>query len=103
PLYGEAPQEQDPPTALSPSQVVADMPAASSPVRGATYVQKGVAIHRILQYLPAITDKDKWVAVANTLTESHAPALSEKEKHEAVTQAIGVLDSPQYAALFGAD
>lgn len=99
PMLGVAPPEQDPPRPLAPSQIVAAEPAAPSPVAGA-HIQKGVAIHRMLQYLPAIS-QDKREAVALSLAASAAPMLAAAEHAQLVSQVLAILDAPEYAPLFG--
>jgi len=101
PMLANAPQEQEPPRPLLPSQIVAGAPAAPSPITNIAHVQKGVAIHRMLQYLPAVADKEKRLAVAINLAQGHAPALAPESQAVLVAQAMSVLESADFAPLFG--
>jgi len=100
-LFSGAPEEEVPPRPLAPSQIIASEPAAPSPVVNPGHIQKGVAIHRMLQYLPAIEDSEKRQLVAMTLAKTHAPMLDDAAHALLAAQAIEILQSSEYAQLFG--
>lgn len=100
PMLGLAPQEESPPRPLSPSQLAMDTPAMPSPVVNQRSIQKGVAIHRILQYIPAIANRDKRRIQALLLAETHAPLLNHEERLQLANQALALVEEPEYAPLF---
>jgi ATP-dependent helicase/nuclease subunit A len=102
-MLGKSPEEQVPPRPLLPSQLREGEPAAVSPARDSIHIQKGVAIHRMLQYLPGIADISKREKVAIMVAQSYAPSLDEAACKAIVEQALSVLESPEYAPLFGPD
>jgi ATP-dependent helicase/nuclease subunit A len=96
-LETPAPQEARPPRPLSPSAIAADGVAAPPPspeMRAAA--RRGTALHALFERLPEVAPERRRAVgeafVAGAFPEQDAPAL--------VTTALGVLDDPQFAAVF---
>lgn len=96
-LLGVAGEEESPPRPLSPSHLTLVAPAAASPLSDSKLVSRGVAIHRMLQYLPAV-DAAKRRDIAISIAQNYAPELDAQQLADEV---LRVLENPDYAALFG--
>jgi len=95
-LHAAAPAEEEPPRPLAPSHIVAAEPAAASPVIDSAHIQRGVAIHRMLQYLPAL-EAAKRQKVGMSLAITHAP---QADHAKLVAEALRVMD--EHEGIFGA-
>jgi ATP-dependent helicase/nuclease subunit A len=96
-LVTPAPQEARPPRPLSPSAIAADGVAAPPPspeMRAAA--RRGTALHALFERLPEVAPERRRSVgeafVAGAFPEQDATAL--------VATALGVLDDPQFAAVF---
>ncbi len=101
-LLGMAPEEQEPPRPLSPSQLQHDAPAAAPPTTNAIAAQRGVAMHRMLQYVPAIVREEDRRATALALAKTHAPLLDDAGRAALVAQLFAVMQAPEFAPIFAA-
>ncbi len=98
-LWGVASAEESPSKPLSPSQLTQVAPAAASPLVDQKLVARGIAIHRILQTIPAVAHS-KRRDVALSIAKNIAP---ESDAERLVDEALRVVDSPEYAPIFSAD
>ena len=96
-LATPAPQEARPPRPLSPSAIAADgvsAPPPSPEMRAAA--RRGTALHALFERLPEVAPERRRAVgeafVAGAFPEQDAPAL--------VTTALGILDEPQFSAVF---
>lgn len=96
-LFGEVSPEQYPTQPLSPSQLTLPPPAAASPLVDPKWVARGVAIHRILQYIPSINDPAARYEKACSLVRN---IVEESEVEALVDEAFRVIESPEYAMIF---
>ena len=80
-----------------------DRGAVLSPlaIGGAKRYQRGLLIHTLLQALPEIASDARHDAASNFL---HAQLdLNEEQRQDIITAVFGVLQTPEFAALFGPD
>ncbi|MEB3415205.1 double-strand break repair helicase AddA [Alteriqipengyuania sp. WL0013] len=93
--------EPRPPRPLAPSNAgvdeAPDPPLPPDALRDAA--RRGVLIHRLLERLPDVALENRREAGAAWLTRQ-AVALDEPTRAEMLDQALAVLDSPDFAALF---
>ena len=97
-----APAEPAPPRPLAPSRPDPEEPPPAGPLDDADaprYV-RGRLIHRLLQLLPEVPDKDRWQTARQLLAKS-ASELPIPARDSLVTETLGVLDDPRFAGLFG--
>ncbi|MCH8196615.1 MAG: double-strand break repair helicase AddA [Proteobacteria bacterium] len=102
----EAPDEPAPPTPLTPSRsgVENAEPAVRSPLGpddGAGFA-RGRIIHRLLQTLPALAPDARAIACRRYLARP-VLALGEDAQAQIAAETLGVLDDPEFQALFGQD
>ena len=102
----EAPGEPGPPTPLTPSRsgVEDAEPAVRSPLGsddGAGFA-RGRIIHRLLQTLPALAPDARAKACRRYLARP-VLALGEDAQAQIAEETLGVLDDPEFQALFGQD
>jgi ATP-dependent helicase/nuclease subunit A len=98
------PAEPDPPRPLSPSRPSGAEPPALSPltVQGRDRFKRGLLIHRLLQALPELLIEEREVSARRFLALPTNGLLPE-EQDEIRREVLGVLDHPEFAALFGPD
>jgi ATP-dependent helicase/nuclease subunit A len=80
----------------------ADAGLAPSPLAeagGLGRYRRGDLIHRLLQLLPDLAPAERWVAAARLLSRERD--LTEAQRAEMAQAALGVLNDPQFAAVFG--
>ncbi len=92
------PVEPTPSRPLSPSKLAGDEPAAASPSSGGALYQRGVLIHRLLQYLPSV-QAEKYEEVAQNLAGGFSE-MPEEIRLESIAEVIRVLQDPKHAFLF---
>ncbi|MCJ7422300.1 double-strand break repair helicase AddA [Sphingomicrobium astaxanthinifaciens] len=96
-----APAEARPPRPLSPSAIegVEDIafPPATPDQRDAA--RRGILIHALLERLPGVPAEARAATAQRWLTTSHGVAAAEAEA--LATAALGVIEAPEHAALFG--
>ena len=103
PLLGAAPVETTPARPLSPSKLDGDAPPADSPLVDITAVERGSAIHRILQHAPQIPDARAREQLALTLAKTHAPHVAQAQQEQLVAEALSIITNAEYAPLFSKD
>ncbi|MDX2073193.1 MAG: double-strand break repair helicase AddA [Alphaproteobacteria bacterium] len=96
-LLGHTVPEEAPQKPISPSHLTLVSPAASSPLADPRLVTRGIAIHRMLQYLPSV-EAEKRREVAITIAQNHAPELDAEALADEV---LRVMDTTEFAPLFG--
>ncbi len=97
-----APVEPSPPTPLQPSRPATSEPALMSPLSatGERRFQRGLAIHRLLQYLPDLAEDRRREAARRFLEPSfEGDAATQIEPMIAETEAV--LNDPGLAEIFG--
>lgn len=101
-LLRAAPAEPIPPRPLTPSHLASDAPAQMRPVTSTTHIERGVAIHRLFQHLPSISQAE-WEKAAKRIASNHAPSLDENARNILIEEAFRVLRDPQFAPIFSQD
>ena len=96
------PGEPTPPAPLAPSRPSRSDPPARSPIRSGEPVrfQRGLLIHRLLQTLPDMT-ADRWQGAADRYLALPGHGLSAEERQEIAREVLGVLNHPEFRAIFG--
>ena len=98
-----APLEAVPPLPLAPSRPQEAEPASLSPLAGAdkgAQFKRGRLIHRLLESLPEMAEKDRGDACRRYLGRA-VHRLSEADGREITQETLAVLADPAFAALFG--
>ena len=103
-LHRPAPPEARPPRPLRPSAVEGEETLAWPPSDPATRAaqQRGILVHSLLERLPAVPSPDRrdradrWLQVSGSVSDAD-------DRRALVDAALGVLDDPQHAFLFGPD
>jgi ATP-dependent helicase/nuclease subunit A len=94
--------EPRPPRPLAPSSAGeehgADPPLP--PGVGVEAAQRGVLIHRLLERLPDVPPGER-EARARAWLSRNAPRLTEQEREDIYARALGVIEHPHWAELFG--
>jgi ATP-dependent helicase/nuclease subunit A len=102
-LNQPAPPEARPSRPLAPSQLVEDREAAPPPtpeLRAAA--RRGILLHALFERLPAVAPADRHAAAHRWL--EHSAAVAEpNEREPLVAAALGIIDHPEFAALFAPD
>ena len=92
--------EPSPPRPLAPSAAGDDLaPNPPGLATGADAAQRGTLIHRLLERLPDIAPEDR-EARGSAWLAAQAADLPEEARAAMLEQALGVLDHPDFAALF---
>ncbi|MHA3840135.1 double-strand break repair helicase AddA [Sphingomonas aestuarii] len=102
-LRAPAPQEARPPRPLAPSSIGADDAADPPPgpaLRAAA--ERGLILHRLFERLPAVAPADRRAAALRWL-ERACGIDDESEREGLANNALGVIDDPRFADLFGPD
>lgn len=96
------PVERIPPRPLTPSRPDDLEPATRSPVGSGTAdsFRRGLIIHRLLQLLPEISERERSTAAARFLTRS-VHNLSEEDQKTYASEVLAVLTRPDFSDLFG--
>ncbi|HZK88965.1 MAG TPA: double-strand break repair helicase AddA [Stellaceae bacterium] len=98
------PPEPNPPKPLLPSQPSGNEPATLSPLagRGRDRFKRGLLVHRLLQTLPEFPATERAAAARRFLAlPVHALPLDEQE--DIARETIAVLETPEFAPLWGPD
>ena len=100
-IYREAPQESVLARPLAPSKMDDEEPALVSPLGsdGGSRYRRGLIIHKLLQFLPEVQDRNKSEIVAEFL-EKNAPELSAGEKQRICREVLALIENPVFAPLF---
>jgi ATP-dependent helicase/nuclease subunit A len=103
-LNRPAPDEPDPPKPLLPSQPIGNEPATLSPLAdtGRDRFKRGLLVHRLLQTLPELP-RDQRDSAARRFLALALHALDPAEQDEIRRETLAVLDTPEFAALWGDD
>jgi len=96
-----APAEPEPPRPLTPSRPADDAPPVDPPHgdREAA-IRRGNLVHRLLQALPEIEPAGRRAA-ARRFLERPVHELVSTQRDEIINEALAVLESPEFAPLFG--
>jgi ATP-dependent helicase/nuclease subunit A len=101
------PPEPDPPRPLAPSRPSGAEPPTLSPLAPAGVMEggrdrfkRGLLIHRLLQSLPELPEKER-DAAARQFLALPAHGLTAEEQHEIRHDSLVVLSHPDFAELFG--
>jgi ATP-dependent helicase/nuclease subunit A len=99
-----APDEPDPPKPLLPSQPGGGEPGTLSPLadNGRDRFKRGLLVHRLLQTLPELPPAER-DAAAKRFLALPVHALAADEQDEIRRETLTVLDSPEFAPLWGED
>jgi len=99
-----APDEPDPPKPLLPSQPSGSEPATLSPlaVGGRDRFKRGLLVHRLLQTLPELPP-DERPGAARRFLALPVHGLGEADREEICRETIAVLETPEFAPLWGPD
>jgi ATP-dependent helicase/nuclease subunit A len=94
--------EASPPRPLAPSRPAMPDPPARSPLsdQGADRFQRGRLVHRLLQSLPDLASEVRAVAGRRYLAQP-LHGLQPDAQAAILAETLGVLDRPDFAALFG--
>ena len=97
-----APPERRPPRPLAPSRPSAAEPSSLSPLRGdgGTRFKRGILIHRLLQSLPDLPPERRREVGARFLA-GPVHALGPDEQAEILEECLAVLETPEFAGIFG--
>ncbi len=97
-----APDEPDPPKPLLPSLPSGSEPAALSPLAqgGRDRFKRGLLVHRLLQTLPELTPAERATAARRFLALP-VHALAAGEQDDICRETIAVLETPEFAPLWG--
>jgi ATP-dependent helicase/nuclease subunit A len=100
-LTREAPRETAPPASLAPSRIHKGggpgKPSNGEEARAAR--QRGTLVHRLMQSLPDIVPEKRLETARRFLARAHPP-LPEAAVESVLRQVLGILDHPDFAALF---
>ncbi|HVH79676.1 MAG TPA: PD-(D/E)XK nuclease family protein, partial [Stellaceae bacterium] len=98
------PAEPDPPKPLLPSQPLGGEPATLSPlaIGGRDRFKRGLLVHRLLQTLPELPPAER-PAAARRFLALPVHALVPEEQEDICRETIAVLETPDFAALWGPD
>jgi ATP-dependent helicase/nuclease subunit A len=99
-----APAEPDPPKPLLPSQPSGSEPATLSPLAagGRDRFKRGLLVHRLLQMLPEFPAGER-AAAARRFLALPVHAIGGEEQEDICRETIAVLETPEFAALWGPD
>jgi len=99
-----APDEPDPPRPLLPSQPSGGEPATLSPLAasGRDRFKRGLLVHRLLQTLPELPPGER-AAAARRFLALPVHALGGDEQDDICRETIRVIETPEFAPLWGAD
>ncbi|MBT3789595.1 MAG: double-strand break repair helicase AddA [Alphaproteobacteria bacterium] len=99
-----APPEPTPPRPLAPSRPDGEEPPVRSPLAedDMSRFQRGRLIHRLLQTLPDLPESARAEA-ANRFLENPAHRLEPENREKIATEALDILQHPEFAAIFGPD
>lgn len=86
---------------LAPSKMDDEEPALVSPLGsdGGSRYRRGLIIHKLLQFLPEVQDRNKSEIVAEFL-EKNAPELFAGEKQRICREVLALIENPVFAPLF---
>jgi ATP-dependent helicase/nuclease subunit A len=99
-----APAEPNPPKPLLPSQPSGNEPGTLSPlaIGGRDRFKRGLLVHRLLQTLPEFPPAER-PAAARRFLALPVHALGSDEQEDIRRETIAVLETPEFAPLWGAD
>jgi ATP-dependent helicase/nuclease subunit A len=99
-----APAEPDPPKPLLPSQPSGSEPATLSPLAldGRDRFKRGLLVHRLLQTLPEFPAAER-ASAARRFLALPGHALDPDDQEDICRETIAVLETPEFAPLWGPD
>jgi ATP-dependent helicase/nuclease subunit A len=96
--------EPSPPRPLAPSRPSLAEPGSRSPLSGAagdaSFFQRGLLVHRLLQILPDLPAAERRVAASRFLARP-VHGLVAAAQDEIAAETLAILEQPEFAALFG--
>ncbi len=99
-LFAAPLPEESTETTLSPSRPDDENAKNISPLFDEKLRQRGIALHRIIQHIPALKTVSIKKRAALNIVRDHAPNLDNKEQEALVSEALNVIEHPDYAPLF---
>ncbi len=101
-LVAAAPEAR-PPQPLSPSAIAADDIAQPPPGPAAqAAAQRGQLLHALFERLPGIAPPRR-AAIGAAWLARQVPDMADAERGTLLTSALGIIEAPHFAALFGPD
>lgn len=101
-LKKPVPVEPTPSKPLTPSRIVAEVPASVSPLTKKHVYATGKFIHLLLEHLPA-QEPDKHKDMAKFIAKKFSAELPDNIIDKAISDALKVIKNPDFAMLFGKD
>lgn len=101
-LQKPVPVEPSPSKPLTPSRIVSEVPASVSPLTKKHVYATGKFIHLLLEHLPT-QEQDKRGDMAKFIAKKFSAELSENIIDKAISDALRVIENPDFAMLFGSD
>ncbi|HTH28322.1 MAG TPA: double-strand break repair helicase AddA, partial [Sphingobium sp.] len=100
-LHAPAPQESRPPRPLAPSAAIQDeLPYAPPAPAQREAARRGIALHALFERLPAVSP-DRRRAVADSWLLRQAGFAEPDARGAIIDQALGLIEDPRFAVLFG--
>lgn len=96
------PHEPVPSKPLVPSRLFGDEPASASPSADTAVFQRGILIHRLLQYLPQVSPPHRVRAMQN-IAAPFEKQLGKPVIEACVAEVSAVMENPRFAFLFSPD
>ncbi len=101
-LHVPPPSEPSPSKPLTPSRLSGELPAVASPLAGKNIYAAGKFIHLLLQYLPSQSSEKRHES-AKIIARKFTTQLSAEIIEKAISDALVVIDNPEFSFLFGKD
>lgn len=100
-LHAPAPQESRPPRPLAPSAAIEDELAYAPPsAQQREAAARGIALHALFELLPAVAPEQRRAAAGRWLQRQ--AGMGDADGRDAIiSQALGLIEDPRFATLFG--
>lgn len=98
-----APQEGPLAKPLAPSKPEEEETALVSPINGAggSSYRRGQIIHKLLQFLPGLSDTTNKEVIISEFLKKNAADMSDFEKKRVTDEVLRLTENPQFSSLFG--
>jgi len=94
--------EPSPPKPLAPSRIGTEGSNTLSPVKDILARERGMLIHRLLQYLPDVAPQDR-TRVIQQFIRHYGNGFTPQEQNTMEQEVSGILQHPDFAPVFGPD